>query len=218
MERRIKCLLIISGILTILVSFFLALYYGVFNKEHQGPMDWWAIILIIIPVLVLIISRILVEQFSVDIDESYKGKSFLGKVGILINKIVMGIGTVLLLPIGIIFLVVSLVVNCFNIPGKRSFKKLMAKGFKYKFENRTYILTRDDIVIWVFPNFEDYYISFDKGENFVRVEDSDLGLPYNREILKSKLNAYRHSHPVDKQRGDALPPVSEFVDFLVSVL
>ena len=155
---------------------------------------------------------------SVDIDESYKGKSFLGKIGILINRIVMGIGTVLLLPIGIIILIVSLVANCFNMPGKGSFKKLMKKGFKYKFENRTYILTRDDIVIWVFPNFEDYYISFDKGENFVRDEESDLGLPYNREILKSKLNAYRHSHPVDKQRGDALPPVSELIDFLVNVL
>lgn len=77
-----------------------------------------------------------------------------------------------------------------------------------------YILTRNEIVIRIHANFIEYYISFDYGKSFVRVEESDLGLPYDRDVLKAKLNEYKNAHPVDVQRGDALPPISEFVDFL----
>ena len=215
MGRKIKGLLIISAIITILISFFLTLYYCVFNKEHTGPMDWWAIILLAIPAVVCIVSRILIEEtLYIEVDESFKGKSLWGKIGVLVNRIAMGVSTVLALPIGIIFLIISLPLSCFTAPGKRSFKKLIAKGFEYKFENKMYILTRNEIVIRIHANFIEYYISFDYGKSFVRVEESDLGLPSDRDVLKAKLHEYKNAHPVDVQRGDALPPISEFVDFL----
>jgi hypothetical protein len=181
-------------------------------------MDWWAIILLVIPVGTLIVSRILVEVWTIDIDESFNDKNFLEKIGVLVNKVVMGIATVLVLPIGFVFLIVSLVAGCMNLPGKRSFRKLLSKGFKYEFKDKYYILTKNEIVIRVFCNFEDYYISFDNGDTFVRVEESNLGSSADRQVLNAQLNAYREAHPVDKQRGDAVPPVSEFVDFLYNNL
>ena len=109
MGRKIKGLLIISAILTILISFFLTLYYCVFNKEHTGPMDWWAIILLAIPAVVCIVSRILIEEtLYIEVDESFKGKSLWGKIGVLVNRIAMGVSTVLALPIDIIFLIAKI--------------------------------------------------------------------------------------------------------------
>ena len=130
----------------------------------------------------------------------------------------MFISTVLVLPIGVVLLIVSVIYNCFTIPGKSSFKKLISKGFTYKYEKKTHILTKNNIVIWIFDNFEDYYISFDEGQNFIRVEESNLGTVYERNVLFTKLNAYKNAHPVDKQRGDAIPPISDFVNFLVNEL
>ncbi len=214
MERKLKGLLVISGITTIAISFFLTLYYCVFNKQHTGPMDWWAIILLVIPAAVLMVSRMLLGIFLIDVDESFKGKNLWGKIGVLVNRIVMGLATVLVIPIGIVVLIVSLPFSCLGTPGKKSLKKLIKKGFQYKYVRKAHILTGNEIVIRILPGFEDYYISFDHGKNFVRVEESNLGLPYDRDVLKSKLDAYRNAHPVDKQRGDVLPPVSDFIDFL----
>ena len=70
------------------------------------------------------------------------------------------------------------------------------------------------IVIEILYGLEDYYISFDNGQNFVRVEESELGFQHNRDELKWRLKEYQCAHPVDRQRGDAKPPLSYFVDFL----
>ena len=63
-------------------------------------------------------------------------------------------------------------------------------------------------------SLEDYYISFDNGQNFVRVEESELGFQHNRDELMFRLKEYKCTHPVDRQRGDAKPPLSYFIDFL----
>ena len=218
MEKKVKVIWVISGIISILFAVFLSLYYCLILEKQEGFIDWWAIILIAIPVVILMITRILIFVWNIDIDESFKDKNFIGKIGVCINLIIMFISTVLVLPIGVVLLIVSVIYNCFTIPGKRSFKKLISKGFTYKYEKKTHILTKNNIVIWIFDNFEDYYISFDEGQNFIRVEESNLGTVYERNVLFTKLNAYKNAHPVDKQRGDAIPPISDFVNFLVNAL
>ena len=218
MDNKVKLIWKISGIISILLAIFLSFYYRIFNENYEGVIDWWAVVVITIPVVILMVTRILIFIWNVDIDESFTDKNFIEKMDVCINKLVMLISTVLILPIGCLFLIVSFIYNCCTLPGKKSFKKLISKGFKYKYENRTYILTKSNIVIWVFANFEDYYISFDEGQNFSRVEESNLGASYDRELLKRKLNAYKNAHPVDKQRGDALPPISDFVNFLYETL
>lgn len=214
MARKLKILLVVSGITAILIAFFLALYYCVFNKQHTGPMDWWAIILLAIPTVVLMVSRILMDILCIDVDESLKTNNIRDQIRALTISIVNEVATVLVLPIIIVIPIVLIFLSPFFAPGKRSFKKLIRKGFKYKFKDKNYILTKDKTIIRVFHDFQEYYVSFDNGESFVRVEESDLGSSYDRKVLKSKLDEYINAHPVDKQRGDAVPPVTEFVDFL----
>lgn len=214
MTRKLKIVLVVSGIITILIAFFLTLYYCVFNKQHTGPMDWWAIILLAIPTVILMISRIILDILCVEVDENFKATNTWDRIRASIISIVNGLATVLVLPIDLVIIIGIIFLSPFFAPSKRLFKKLIARGFKYKYENKYYILTKNEIIIRVFHDFQEYYISFDSGENFVRVEESDLGSSYDRKVLKSKLDEYINAHPVDKQRGDAVPPVTDFVDFL----
>ena len=57
-------------------------------------------------------------------------------------------------------------------------------------------------------------ISFDNGENFVRIEESNLGFQYDRDELKFRLHEYITAPSLYKQKGDVVPPTSYFVDFL----
>lgn len=213
MYKNAKILLIISGLTTIIISAFLALYYCVINKEQEGMMDWWAIVLLIIPMLMMIVSRIVLELNNEDIEESYKNKNFLEKIWVTIKNLISLISGALILPFFFIYLIVELI-GVSLYPTKKEFKKLLNKGFKYKKKDKVYILSKDKIVIEILYGLEDYYISFDNGQNFVRVEESELGFQHNRDELKWRLKEYKCAHPVDRQRGDAKPPLSYFIDFL----
>ena len=213
MLKKAKTILIISGIATIIISAFLTLYYCFINKEHEGMMGWWAIVLLIIPMLMMIVSRIVLELNNEDIEESYKNKNFLEKIWVTIKNLISLISGALILPFFFIYLIVELI-GVSLYPTKKEFKKLLNKEFKYKKKDKVYILSKDKIVIEILYGLEDYYISFDNGQNFVRVEESELGFQYNRDELKWRLKEYKCAHPVDRQRGDAKPPLSYFIDFL----
>ena len=213
MNKKAKITLIISGLTTIIISAFLTLYYCFINKEHEGMIDWWAIVLLIIPMLMMIFSRIILYLNKEDIEESYKNKNFFEKIWVTIKNLITLISEVLILPFFFIYLIIELFYVS-SYPTKKEFKKLLNKGFKYKKNNNVYILSKDKIVIEILYSLEDYYISFDNGQNFVRVEESELGFQYNRDELKWRLKEYQCAHPVDRQRGDAKPPLSYFVDFL----
>ena len=98
MLKKAKTILIISGIATIIISAFLALYYCVINKEHEGMIDWWAIVLLIFPMLMMIFSRIILYLNNEDIEESYKNKNFFEKIWITIKNLITLISVVLILP------------------------------------------------------------------------------------------------------------------------
>lgn len=213
MLKKAKTILIISGIATIIISAFLALYYCVINKEHEGMIDRWAIVLLIFPMLMMIFSRIILYLNNEDIEESFKNKNFFEKIWITIKNLITLISEVLILPFFFIYLIIELFYVS-SYPTKKEFKKLLNKGFKYKKKDKVYILSKDKIVIEILYGLEDYYISFDNGQNFVRVEEIELGSQYNRDELKWRLKEYQCAHPVDRQRGDAKPPLSYFIDFL----
>ena len=61
MNKKAEIVLIISGIISILVSIFLVIYYKLIVKNHTGMMDWWAIIMLVIPLVVLCVARIIIE-------------------------------------------------------------------------------------------------------------------------------------------------------------
>ena len=75
-------------------------------------------------------------------------------------------------------------------------------------------MKKGEIIIEISNGLIDYYISFDNGKNFIRIEESNLGTSYDRDNLKYKLNEYLSAHPVDKQRGDEIPPFVDYIEFL----
>lgn len=211
-RKWIGRLFLASGLALLISGAFIAIYYNLINKEHTGPMDWWAVVLLVIPTFFFCFFRIIIDVKKIQFEEPFSKPSFVRKLGDIILKVFTILGMIFLFPIILLFIIFELIFG-FNV-SKKSFKKLIKKGFKYQNKNKAYILTRENIVIEILYSLEDYYISFDNGENFVRIEESDLGLPYNRDELKRRLNEYKNAHPVDKQRGDALPPLSYFIYFL----
>lgn len=211
-RKWIGRLFLASGLALLILVAFIAIYYNLINKEHTGPMDWWAVVLLVIPTFFMCFFRIIIDVRKISFEESFSKSGFVRKLGDMILKVFTILGMIFLFPIILLFIIYELIFG-FNV-SKKSFKKLIKKGFKYQNKNKVYILTRENIVIEILYSLEDYYISFDNGENFVRIEESNLGLPYNRDELKRRLNEYKNAHPVDKQRGDALPPLSYFIDFL----
>lgn len=207
MNKKAEIVLIISGILSILVSIFLVIYYKLIIKNHTGMMDWWAIIMLVIPLVVLCVARIIIEFTPIIVVENN-----------IIKKIIMTISELLILPIMLIYLIVALFIPSMWSIHKKTFKKLIDKGFTYKHKNKVYTLKRENIEIQILANLEDYYISFDSGKNFVRIEESNLGFQYDRDELKFRLHEYITAPSLYKQRGDVIPPVSYFVDFLANFI
>ena len=207
MNKKAEIVLIISGIISILVSIFLVIYYKLIVKNHTGMMDWWAIIMLVIPLVVLCVARIIIEFTPIIVVENN-----------IIKKIIMTISELLILPIMLIYLIVALFIPSMWSIHKKTFKKLIDKGFTYKHKNKVYTLKRENIEIQILANLEDYYISFDSGKNFVRIEESNLGFQYDRDELKFRLHEYITAPSLYKQRGDVIPPVSYFVDFLANFI
>ena len=61
MNKKAEIALIISGIVSILETIFLVIYYKLIIKNHTEMIDWWAILMLVIPVVALCISRIIIE-------------------------------------------------------------------------------------------------------------------------------------------------------------
>lgn len=158
MNKKAEIVLIISGIISIRVSIFLVIYYKLIIKNHTGMMDWWAIIMLVIPLVVLCVARIIIEFTPIIVVENN-----------IIRKIIMTISELLLLPIMLIYLIIALFIPSMGMVNKKTLKKLIDKGFTYKYKNKVYTLKRETIEIQILANLEDYYISFDSGENFVRI-------------------------------------------------
>ena len=215
MKKWIGKIFIASSIVLILEAIFFAIYYNLIVKNHEGPMDLWAIISLCIPFVVLVISRIIIEVKNIKFYDSFEHNGIISKISNVFIDIFSILAMILLFPI---LLIPAIIGAISRTPTKKMFKKLIDKGFSYAYKDKKYILQKDQIVINIFGGLTEYYISFDNGKTFVKVEESDLGTSYDRERLKNKLNEYLSSHPVDIQRGDAVPPLREYVGFLASVL
>lgn len=173
-------------------------------------MDPWAIVLLSISASFLFISAIVIRVKEIDIRDSIKKNGQLIKCLNVLGELIGVLVGIVLFPILFILAVLGII----KYPRKKTFKKLTNKGFSYAYKNKKYILRRNEIIIEIQIGLMDYYISLDNGETFVRIEESNLGTSYEREKLKQALSEYINAHPVDKQRGDAVPPLSEYIEFL----
>lgn len=209
-NKHIVKLFIFSAIALLLIACLLCIYYNVIKTSHEGPMDPWAIVLLSIPTITFIASYIIIKIKKIDFENSLDKEGALYKCLKVVGKIFFVIVIIIFFPIALVVALLTIP----TLPNKKTFKKLINKGFSYAYKDKKYILKRKDIVIEIQLGLTDYYISFDNGNTFERVEDSNLGTSYEREKLKQALNEYENAHPVDKQRGDALPPLNDYIEFL----
>ena len=211
LKKWIGKIFIASAISLILVAAFIAIYYNFILKDHEGPMDLWAIIALCVPFIIFVISRVIIDVKKIKFNDSFSEKGVISKISNVFANIFFVIAMIPLFPI---ILVSTIIQTVTTTPSKKTFKKLINKGFSYIHKDKKYILKKEDIIIEISNGLTDYFISFDNGESFVRVEESNLGTSYDRDELKYKLNHYFSAHPVDIQRGDAIPPFIEYIEFL----
>lgn len=192
----------------------IAVYYNVIKRDHQGPMDWWGILLLVIPLVLMCISYLIMHTCKIDFETSFGNEKTGKKIVKGFTSVFAVIAVILFLPLIIVF---SIVMGCFTLltaPRKKTFSALTAKGYRYQHKNKKYILEKENIKIEILHNLEEYYISFDGGKTFAKVEESTLGTAQDREELKFHLHEYQCAPPLYKQRGDAVPPLAEFIAFL----
>ncbi|MCI5745770.1 MAG: hypothetical protein MR270_05755 [Erysipelotrichaceae bacterium] len=211
LRKWIGRIFIASAIALILVAASIAFYYNFILKDHEGPMDLWAIIALCVPFIIFVISRVIIDVKKIKFSDSFNEKGVISKISNVFANIFVVIAMIPLFPIIIVFTIIQTVTTT---PSKKTFKKLINKGFSYIHKDKKYILKKEDIIIEISNGLTDYFISFDNGASFVRVEESNLGTSYDRDELKYKLNDYLSAHPVDIQRGDAVPPFTEYIEFL----
>ncbi len=209
MKKLMVILNYLSFLLFVIFSIIVALYYLVINKSHEGPMDLWAILLMTIPFGLNIIFSVLVILTKCD-DDVFTNNKFISKLCSILNEINRWIIIILSIP----FIFILSIIEIFFNTVKKSFKPLIKKGYSYKKKNKFYYLIKDNIIIKISYSLEEYLISFDYGKTFVKIEESELGIPYEREQLKSSLNNYINAPSLYKQKGDAFPPLYDYIKFL----
>ncbi len=199
-------LVYIQIILSYLCYAFIAIYYNVINKEHTGNMDWWGSAIIIIAILNIFLALYLLDKKT----NKVASKSILEKILEYIVKLPI---IILLIPLIILIFIFSLFTSISSSIFLVS-RALRKKGFKYKSKTRPWIvfLTKNNIVIKF--SYESYQISFDTGESYINIFDSDLGTIEERNILKDKVIEYIDANPLDKQRGDVVDPINDCIKFL----
>lgn len=203
---------IISVLLFLATAIFLVTYYNCIEKNHEGPMDVWATCLLVFVTLIFLVLLFITRENNVTISDCFKNKETGEKVSNVIFIILTS-------PLLLVTIIISFFAYLFH-PEKSTFKPLIKKGFTYKKQKNKYLLIKNSIhVIFPFDNGIPL-ISFDGGENFENVlnVEKKLGSIQERENLKELQIKYEGAHPVDKQRGDAVPPTKQFVSYLEKYL
>ncbi len=185
---------------------FLPIYYTLIDKNDRATMDWWGIALLLFSIINMFIGLYFLDR---KVKEDGKGS----KAQKILKYIVKLPVYLLLAPFLIIGVLCYLPFVLLTSEYALS-KPLRKKGFRYKRERKPYtvLLIKENIIIKF--AYEIYKISFDRGETFVDIVDSDLGTLEEKESLRDKMIEYQSASSLSKQRGDVVAPTEEFVIFL----
>lgn len=130
-------------------------------------------------------------------------------------KIIALIPVVTLLAIPFIIIEIIIFLFCKEKSFIQKTKPLRKLGYKMKVETedkkKVYYFTYDNLVLRIIPNTI-YEISFNKGENFMDVVDSNVGTYQEIEHLKLIKHQYKTADYRDKDLYDS---TTEFVKFIV---
>ena len=130
-------------------------------------------------------------------------------------KIIALIPVVVLLAIPFIIIEIIIFLFCKEKSFIQKTKPLRKQGYKMKVETeekkKVYYFTNDNLVLRIIPNTT-YEISFNKGENYVDIINSNIGTYQEIEHLKLIQHQYKTADYRDKDLYDS---TSEFVKFIV---
>ena len=214
MKRSTVARLLFGSFIWILISLFVVcIYYNLINTEHKGMMDLWAILLLVIPFVIMSVMMIIARIENITLKDAFKSENNGIKTERIINEIIEFIGFVIFLPIVIIFMIFYIIKLLFT-SDKRRFNKLINKGFKYKKNDGFYVLSKDNTIVKISFSFELFFISFDKDETLENIYDANIGTEYERQKLKKFLDDYIQAPSIYKQKGDVVPPIYEYIEFL----
>lgn len=130
-------------------------------------------------------------------------------------KIIALIPVVVLLAIPFIIIEIIIFLFCKEKSFIQKTKPLRKQGYKMKVETedkkKVYYFTYDNLVLRIIPNTT-YEISFNKGENYVDIVNSNIGTYQEIEHLKLIQHQYKTADYRDKDLYDS---TTEFVKFIV---
>lgn len=117
---------------------------------------------------------------------------------------------IITLPMIIVFTLIDS--KRYNV--KKRFRFLMNYGYAFKKEKANeFNFVKSPIIIKIKQDVE-YKISYDNGISFVNIYDTEIGTLEERNKLREVMIEYQETHPVDKQRGDAVDTAQFFIAFL----
>lgn len=102
-KKWIGKIFIASAIALILVATFIAIYYNFILKDHEGPIDLWAIIALCIPFIILAVSRIIIDVKKIKLKDSFSEKGIISKISNVFANVFIIIAMIPLFPIILVF-------------------------------------------------------------------------------------------------------------------
>lgn len=115
---------------------------------------------------------------------------------------------IIIFPFALIFGLISVV---FSNSIEKQFKFLKKLGYKSKYKKGYRYYSKNN-VSFRFQQYCSYEVKIGT-EGYVRIEDTEIGLDYERKMLEKVNESYQNAHPVDIQRGeiDTITPYALFV-------
>ncbi len=92
-------------------------------------------------------------MLKIKIKDWFKEKGIISKISNVSANVFVIIAMIPLFPIILIFAIVQIVTTT---PNKKTFKKLINKGFSYIHKDKKYILRKNEIIIEIFNGLTDY--------------------------------------------------------------
>lgn len=131
------------------------------------------------------------------------------KIGKILGYINSVLVMVIIFPFALIFGLISVVLDT-SI--EKQFKFLKRNGYKYK-SGKGYKYYSRNFTTFRFKRYCSYEIKIGSNE-FINVENTNIGSDYERDVLIKTKEDYQNAHPVDIQRGeiDTITPFAEFIE------
>lgn len=102
-KKWIGRIFIASAIASILVAAFIAIYYNFILKDHEVPMDLWAVIALCVPFVILAVSRIIIDVKKIKLKDSFNEKGIVSKIANVFANVFIIIAMIPLFPIILVF-------------------------------------------------------------------------------------------------------------------